>query len=170
LPLVHCVPQLPQLLLAVSRLAHVPLQLTVPVGQLHWLSLHTRLPEQIAPHRPQLFLSDVKSTQVLPHGLKPEVQVMTQAPSAQRGARGGQPLPQLPQLLVFVSRLTQTLPQLLYPAEHVQAPFTHKPPAGQRLPQLPQLLTFVAGSIQTLLHSSWPAEGQPAMQVPFEQV
>lgn len=113
LPLVHCVPQLPQLLLAVNRLAHVPLQSTVPVGQLQSPSVHTRLPEQIAPHRPQLFLSDVRSTQVLPHGLRPEVQVITQAPSAQRGVRAGQRLPHVPQLFVFVCKSTQTLPQLL---------------------------------------------------------
>ena len=109
----HWVPQVPQLALAVSRLAQVPLQLVVPVGQAHCPLWHNRTPEQIEPHRPQLFLSDVRSTQVFPQGLRPEVHVITQVPAAQRGAVAGQRWPQVPQLASLVWRSTQVFPQTL---------------------------------------------------------
>jgi hypothetical protein len=67
----------------------------------------------VAPQKPQLFLFDVRSTQVLPQGLSPEVQVMTQALSEHRGALAGHRLPQAPQLASLAVRSTQVLPQML---------------------------------------------------------
>jgi len=58
LPLVHCVPQKPQLALAVKRLAQVPLQFTVPVGQLHWLLSQTRF-HDAHPSDPEYLLDSV---------------------------------------------------------------------------------------------------------------
>lgn len=45
-------------------LAHVPLQLCVPLGQRHWLLWHVVPPVQVWPQAPQLLLSLVKSAQV----------------------------------------------------------------------------------------------------------
>jgi hypothetical protein len=108
---VHCTPQAPQLLLAVSKFAQVPLQFVDPDGQAHWPSLQIRLPEHTAPQSPQLFLLVFRSTQEFPHWLSPEVQVMTHVPSAQRGALAGQRCPHEPQLALSALRLMQLLPQ-----------------------------------------------------------
>ena len=82
------------------------------MGQAHPLFWQTKLPPQMTPQKPQLFLFDVTSTQVLPQGLKPEAQVITQMPPEQWGAVAGQRVPHVPQLVSLVWVFTQALPQV----------------------------------------------------------
>ena len=67
---------------------------------------------QPLPQLPQLSGSLDRSTQLVPHGLSPPPQSISQSPESQRGvpSPAGQTLPQAPQLAVVVSGV-QTPPQ-----------------------------------------------------------
>jgi hypothetical protein len=53
-----------------------------------------------------------------------------------------QVVPQLPQFVELVCRLTQVVPHIVWPLGHVHAPFEQLPEA-QVFPQLPQLVELV---------------------------
>lgn len=113
----HCVPQVPQLVGAVSRFAQVPAQFTVPAGQAQPPFWQMRLPAQTWLQNPQWILVFDKSAQVPtppppPAGgqrVNPDVHCTTHAPLLQRGVSGvaAQEFPHAPQLSRLDSRSTQ---------------------------------------------------------------
>jgi hypothetical protein len=170
----HCVPHVPQLLLSLTRSEHVPAQLEVPVGQVHWLFSQTRLPPQASKQRPQLALFEVKSTQVPPHCDRPLAAHRTaHVPLLQTGAVGGQTLPHAPQFALFEVVSTHVLTprrptgHSLYPGEQAHVPSMHGPPAAHTLPHAPQLRLLFSTLTHVVPHRVWPAPVlQPAMHVP----
>jgi len=71
--------------------------------------MHNRPAMHPLPQLPQLSGSLVRSTQLVPHGLRPPPQSISQSPESQRGepSPAGQTLPQAPQLFGSVSVFTQ---------------------------------------------------------------
>ncbi len=114
----HWVPQMPQLDGSLWVLTHWPEQLVWPVPH---TSVQTPLAQtcsegQALLQSPQWSTLDWTLTQLVPHLVKPELQVLPHVPPEQvalpfRGA--GQMLPQEPQLLVLEERLTQLPAQLV---------------------------------------------------------
>jgi len=72
-PVLQVVEQLPQWV--ASEATQEPLQLSMPDGHLHTLSWQVCPPEQGFPQTPQLFTSDEVSTQFVPQGVSPPLQV-----------------------------------------------------------------------------------------------
>ncbi len=129
------------------------------------------LASQAAPHMPQLALLAVRST----HEPKPPnppahcVSPLGQphVPSLQ-GAPVGHAVPQAPQFLALVERLTQVeiiIPLGPIPVHRVRfdaQPATHVPPVhvvpgAQRMPQAPQLELSLCVSAQVAPHCESPA-------------
>ena len=70
----------------------------------------------------------------------------------------GQTWPQLPQLLLSMSRSVQIPPHAVLPSEHTHFPLTQAALGGQWLPQLPQLLGSLLVSMQVEPHAVKPPE------------
>jgi hypothetical protein len=112
----------------------LPVQATVPFAT----GAHT------APHWPQLFASEVTSTQVFWQFVWPGPQTTVQTLPAQE-VPAPQALPQAPQFAASVSKRTHALPQgekgVVQVIPHLLALHTAPPfdGTGQALPQAPQL-------------------------------
>lgn len=101
LGLTHVVPQVPQLLLSVCRLVHVPAQFVNGASQLHDPFSQSRLPPQAAPQNAQFSLLLVKSAQTAPRPTphcEAGVHEMTHAPFEQSGDAAPHAVPHAPQL------------------------------------------------------------------------
>jgi hypothetical protein len=170
----HCVPHVPQLLLSLVRSEHVPAQLDVPLGQVHWLFWQTRLPPHASKQSPQLALFEVRSTQVPPHCDRPlAAQRTAHVPALQMGAVGGQTFPHAPQFALFDEVSTQVFNPLRpmghseYPGEQAHVPSMHGPPAGHTVPHAPQLRLLLSVFTHAIPHRVWPAAVlQPGTQEP----
>jgi hypothetical protein len=102
------VPHVPQLALSVRRSEQVPAQSTVPDGQVHVPLRQIRLPPQMSEQRPQLALFDERSTQALPHWVKPDAaHRIAQVPSLQIGVLPVQRFPHAPQFALLDDRSWQ---------------------------------------------------------------
>jgi hypothetical protein len=119
----HCVPHVPQLVGAVSRLAHVPAQFVVPVGQAQPPFWQMRFPPQTWLQNPQWILVFDKSAHVPtpPPGQKvnPEVHCTTHMLLLQSGVAAGHTFPHAPQLNRSDSRSMQDPTPLKRPAHCV---------------------------------------------------
>jgi hypothetical protein len=114
----HWVPQVPQLVLLFDVSAQVPAQLSVPVGQVHWLFWQIRLPPHDSKQSPQFCLFEVRSTHEAPHCDSPAAAHRTaHVPALQMGAEGGHRLPHAPQFALLDVRSTQT-PSPMRPTVH----------------------------------------------------
>lgn len=80
----------------------------------------------------------------------------------------GQTLPQRPQFVLLVFRLTQAPPHIAVPAAHdkVQAPPEQTWPAAHTAPQRPQFAELELRFVQTPPQTTLPA-GHDVMQVPL---
>jgi hypothetical protein len=148
----------------------------VPGGHAHSLLTQTRFAPQVCAQKPQLLLSFVRSTQLVPHCARPVAHVAEHAPVLHTWPPR-QTVPQAPQLVPLVCVSTQvplppkkpprpaTPPHLVSFAGQLQAPSLHVEPEGQTVPQAPQSSALVARSTHTGPHCVCPV-GQPAMQAP----
>lgn len=105
------VPQVPQLLLSVCRLVHVPAQFVNGASQAHTPFWQRRFPPHAAPQNAQLSLLLVKSAQTAPRPTPhwvAGVQEITHVPSEHKGDVAGQALPHPPQFALSDVRYTQT--------------------------------------------------------------
>jgi hypothetical protein len=120
----HSVPHEPQLLLSVTRFAHVPEQLTNGAKHAHALSWHCRLPLHVAPQKPQFVLSFERFAHAPPapppppakppppppakppppHSVVGDSHESTHAPPEQSGVDAAQALPQAPQFALLELR------------------------------------------------------------------
>jgi len=184
----HAMPQPPQLAALVLVLTQTPLQSVSPVGQMGLQAPPTQLvvppvgAVQVVPHAPQLAALVFVFTQAPLQSESPVGQTGLQIPPTQLvvpppvGATHA--LPQVPQLLVFVLRVTHPLPlHCVCPAvvhagdEHVPfvqvdvAPDTFVEHTSAHLPQLFE-------SVFSLTHWSLQIESPAVLhtQVPFEHV
>jgi hypothetical protein len=169
------VPQPPQFAALVRRLAQTPAQSVVPVGQAQLLFTQTSCPAHTWAQNPQLSLSFWRFTQLLPQRASPEPHAAEQVPLEQTWP-AAQRLPQVPQLVVLVSRSTQVvIPPMPMPVQAVspagqpaaQAPLTQVWAAVQRLPQEPQFRASLPVSVQIPLQLVSPP---PQAQAPFVQL
>ena len=76
-------------------------------------------------HEPQFEMLVFRSTQALPHGVRPAPQVAAQEPALQKGVAPSQRVSQLPQLFGSEMVSMQALPQLVSPAWQPQLPPLH---------------------------------------------
>ena len=120
-------PQLPQLVGAVRRLAHTPAQFTVPAGQVQAEFWQMRLPPQVWLHNPQWILVFDRSAHVPTPPPPPPpgqsvnggVHCSTHVPLLQSGVAAGHTFPQAPQLVRVDCRSTQFPTPPLRPAHCV---------------------------------------------------
>lgn len=122
LPIVHLVPQLPQWLGSVARIAQPVGHVTAPAEHEHVPLVHIPPVPQETPHMPQLFGSVAVSKQPVGHKIC-VVFVQAQAPAVQV-APVPHRLPHLPQFVGSVCLSTQT-PRHTVPASHTTG--THTP-------------------------------------------
>jgi hypothetical protein len=94
----HAVPQVPQFALFVLRSTQLPLQSTVPAAQVQLPPWQTRLPVQIWPQKPQLFLLVCRLTHALPHLASPAEQFGEHVPRL-HAYPAMQRFPHMPQLV-----------------------------------------------------------------------
>jgi hypothetical protein len=160
-------PQLPQLALLVCRLTHCPLQLVVPLGQLHERLTHEAPPAQATPHPPQFFESIARSTQPPLHAVSPAPQPFPHTPALQTRFVP-QALPQEPQFARSELVLTHVPLQMVWPVGHVHIALMHVAPVAHTVPHAPQFLASVCVDVQEPLQFVWPAP-QVETHVPFEQ-
>ena len=97
----HIVPQAPQLLGSVSRLAQVPLQWVSPVAHAvtHWPETQVWLAPQAVPHAPQFEGSVATSAQAPEHSIWVPAHAAAQTPRLQTPLGAVQTVPQAPQSL-----------------------------------------------------------------------
>jgi hypothetical protein len=92
----HTVMQVPQCAGLVCRLAQVPPQFVVPVGQAHWPFTQVAPEGHGCPQPPQFRMSVMVLTQLPLQSVSPGPHVTTHCPPV-HVLPGGQTLPQLPQ-------------------------------------------------------------------------
>jgi hypothetical protein len=166
-PAAHALPHEPQSAFDVCRLAQTPLQSTVPVGQAQLLLMHTRLPAQICPQKPQLVLSFCRFTHALPHLARPCAQLTLHAPF-EHTSPPMQRLPHEPQLRGSLLVSTHAIPHCISPDGHAQLPAVQVEPMGHVLPQEPQSRLFVWRSTHAPLGGQDVCPvGQPIVHAPF---
>ena len=118
------------------------------------------------PQSPQLSGSLDGSTQLEPHWVLPEGQLLAHAPPVQTWPVG-QLTAQSPQLAPSPWRLTHAPLQLVRSAWHSQVPLAQYWPAAHTTPHAPQFCASLVTSRHCPPHASWPA-GQaqtPALQL-----
>jgi hypothetical protein len=160
----HAVPHVPQLVLLVLRSTQLPLQSTVPGAQVHWAPWQTRLPAQIWPQKPQLFLLVCRSTHAFPHLANPVEQFGEHVPPLHTNP-GMQRLLHAPQSTGDDVRSTQTGPHCVSPAGQEHEPLRQLTLNGQAFPQVPQLRLSVCRFRHEPMQLVSPVE-QPMMHIP----
>lgn len=124
------------------------------------------------PHEPQLFVSDVVSTQVpLQTDAPGESQLVPQTPALQTAVPPvtvGQALPHEPQLCASLWRLTQLVPQATSPLGQLSMhwPCEQTCPLGQAWPHEPQFEASVWRLTQVLPQIVSPATWQELLHLP----
>jgi len=158
--------------------------------------VHSRLPVQFTPQKPQLLLLCDRLAQTFPpppkmppppvHCVVGGTQRTTHVLSEQRGVLPPQRLPHDPQFALFAVVSTQLPRPIRIPNEHwvrpaaqPQVPSVHEPPNGQNVPHDPQFVALVSVSTQVdimtpprpiAVHMVSPPSPQPAAHMLSEQV
>lgn len=124
-----------------ARQLHVPPTQATPVGQ-------------TLPHVPQLPELVARSTQALPHFVRPGGH--PQVPPVQTSP-GSQVRPHPPQSVALVCGSTHPSPQARWGRAQVQSPAMHVSPLAHVVPHAPQLASSMARSVHVPLHT-WPSQ------------
>jgi hypothetical protein len=154
----QAIPQPPQFAASLFVSMHRPLQSVRPVAQpaAHIPALQTCVPHDL-PQLPQLVLSDVRSTQLVPQRSSPTSH--TQLPALQI-CDAPQAIAQSLQCAGSLFKSTQLAPHLVRPVEHIaeQMPRLHTSPIWHAMPHAPQLAASVSLSVHPLGQRICPAE------------
>ncbi len=141
----HAVPHIPQWLLSVIGLTHVPPQSVVPVLQTHAPAVHVLLALQTLSQRPQCSRVLCVSTQSAPHIVC--AHVFMHAPIEQNCVPA-HAVPHAPQLARSDRGSTHAPPHRVMGAAQIarQMPSAHSCPAAHTVPHAPQWLVDVCVS------------------------
>ena len=144
----HAWPHEPQLAKSVLRSAHVSPHLSSPAG--HWHRPITQIASDIqacaAPHPPQLFGSDARSTQRPLHTV--DCSGGHAQPPLMHAAPMGHRCPHCPQFAGSVAVSTHFPLQILFGIAQMHCPELQASPTGHLVPHLPQLDTSVSRLVQ----------------------